>query len=51
MIDGIDQDIFFFADEIAVVAAAAQCFVFRAVKITYFPVTLTNPMNIDLKGF
>ncbi|MNP24972.1 hypothetical protein D3C76_1177630 [compost metagenome] len=46
MIDGVDQHVFFFPDEIAVIAAAAQRFVFRSVKITYFPVTLTNPMNI-----
>ena len=46
VIDGIDQDVFTFANEIAVVAAAAQRFVFRPVKITYFPVTLTHPMNV-----
>ena len=42
----IDQDIFFFTDEIAVVAAAAQRFVFSPVEITNFPVTLANPMNV-----
>ena len=42
----IDQDIFFFTDEIAVVAAAAQRFVFGSVEITNFPVTLANPMNV-----
>ncbi|SAE25512.1 Uncharacterised protein [Enterobacter cloacae] len=46
VIDGIDQDVFTFTNEIAVVAAAAQRFVFRPVKITYFPVTLTHPMNV-----
>ena len=46
MIDGINQDIFLFPDEIAVIAAAAQRFVFGAVKITHFPVTLANPMNV-----
>lgn len=48
MIDGIDQHILFFTNEIAVIAAAAQRFVFSAVKITYFPVALANPMNIIL---
>ena len=43
---GINQDIFFFTDEIAVVAAAAQRFVFSPVEITNFPVTLANPMNV-----
>ena len=42
----IDQDIFFFTDKIAVVAAAAQRFVFGSVEITNFPVTLANPMNV-----
>ena len=46
MIDGIDQHIFFFPDEIAVVAAAAQRFVFSPVEITHFPVALANPMNV-----
>ncbi|CQZ65332.1 Uncharacterised protein [Salmonella enterica subsp. enterica serovar Typhi] len=46
MIDGIDQHILFFTNEIAVIAAATQRFVFSAVKITYFPVALANPMNI-----
>ena len=46
MIDGIDQHIFFFPDKIAVVAAAAQRFVFRPVEVTHFPVALTNPMNV-----
>ena len=46
MIDGIDQHVFLFADEIAVVAAAAQRFIFGAVEITHFPVTLANPKNV-----
>ena len=46
MVDGVDQHVFFFADEVAVVTAAAQRFIFRAVKISYFPVTLTHPMNV-----
>ena len=46
VIDGIDQHVFSFADEIAVVAAAAQRFVFRPVEIAHFPVTLTHPMNV-----
>ena len=46
LIDGVDQHVFFFADEVAVVAAAAQRFIFCTVKITHFPVTLTNPMNV-----
>ncbi len=46
VIDGIDQDVFTFADEIAVVAAAAQRFIFRPVEIAHFPVTLTHPMNV-----
>ena len=46
MVDGVDQHVFFFADEVAVVAAAAQRFIFCTVKITHFPVTLTNPMNV-----
>ena len=46
VIDGIDQYVFSFADEIAVVAAAAQRFVFRPVEIAHFPVTLTHPMNV-----
>ncbi|SQC91671.1 Uncharacterised protein [Cedecea neteri] len=46
MVYGVDQDGFFFTDEIAVIAAAAQRFVFRAVKITHFPVTLPNPLNV-----
>ncbi|SAF38849.1 Uncharacterised protein [Enterobacter cloacae] len=46
VIDGIDQNVFTFTNQIAVVAAAAQRFVFRPVKITYFPVTLTHPMNV-----
>ena len=46
VIDGIDQHVFSFADEIAVVAAAAQRFVFRPVEIAHFPVTLTDPMNV-----
>ena len=46
MIDGINQYVFAFTDEIAVVAAAAQRFVFGTVEITNFPVTLPNPMNV-----
>ncbi len=46
VIDGIDQHVFSFADEIAVVAAAAQRFIFRPVEIAHFPVTLTHPMNV-----
>ncbi len=46
MIDGIDQHVFLFADEIAVIAAAAQRFIFGAVEITHFPVTLANPKNV-----
>ena len=46
VIDGIDQHVFPFTNQIAVVAAAAQRFVFRAVEITHFPVTLANPMNV-----
>ncbi len=42
----INQNIFFFTDEVAVVAAAAQRFVFSSVEITHFPVTLANPMNV-----
>ncbi len=46
VIDGIDQHIFTFTNEIAVVAAAAQRFIFRPVEIAHFPVTLTHPMNV-----
>ncbi|MND84923.1 hypothetical protein D3C80_768260 [compost metagenome] len=46
VIDSIDQDIFTFTNQIAVVAAAAEGFIFGTMKITYFPVTLTHPMNI-----
>ena len=42
VIDGIDQHIFTFTNEIAVVAAAAQRFIFGTVEITHFPVTLTT---------
>ena len=46
MIDSINQYVFAFTDEIAVVAAAAQRFVFGPVEVTHFPVTLPNPMNV-----
>ncbi|MNP73697.1 hypothetical protein D3C76_1704510 [compost metagenome] len=46
VIDGIDQDVFTFTNQIAVVATAAQSFVFGTMKITHFPVTLADPMNV-----
>ena len=48
MINRVDQDRFCFTNEVAVVARPFGGFVFGAVKITHFPVTLTNPMNIVL---
>ncbi len=33
MVDGVDQHVFFFADEVVVVAAAAQRFIFCTVKL------------------
>ena len=46
VVNGVDQDIFTFTDQIAVIAAATQRFIFGTVKITHFPVTLANPMNV-----
>ena len=46
MIDGIDQHVFLLANEIAVVAAAAQRFIFGTVEITHFPIALANPKNV-----
>lgn len=46
MIDGIDQYIFFFMNEIVVIVVVMQCFVFSVVKIMYFLVVLVNLMNI-----
>ncbi len=46
VIDGINQHVFALADQVAVIAAALQRFVFGAVKITNFPVALSNPVNV-----
>lgn len=46
MVDGVDQYVFFFADEVVIVVVVAQRFIFRVVKITYFLVTLINLMNV-----
>lgn len=46
MVDGVDQYVFFFVDEVVIVAAVVQCFIFCVVKIMYFLVMLINLMNV-----
>lgn len=46
MVDGVDQYVFFFVDEVAIVAVVVQCFIFCVVKIMYFLVMLINLMNV-----
>ncbi|MNC06277.1 hypothetical protein D3C75_537840 [compost metagenome] len=46
VVNGINQHGFFFTNQVAVIAAAFQCFIFGAMKITHFPVTLTYPLDV-----
>ena len=45
-VDGIDQNILLLTDQIAVVAGAFGGLVLGTVKVTNFPVTLANPVNV-----
>lgn len=46
MVDGVDQYVFFFVDEVVIVVVVVQCFIFCVVKIMYFLVMLINLMNV-----
>ncbi|MNE87573.1 hypothetical protein D3C80_1847870 [compost metagenome] len=46
VIHRIDQYRFFLTDQIAVIAAALQGLIFRTVKITHFPITLSDPLDV-----
>jgi len=46
VVNGVDQHRFFFPDQVAVIAAAFQCFVFGSVEIAHFPISLPDPVNI-----
>jgi hypothetical protein len=48
VIDGINQYGLFFPDQVAVVTATFVAFVFCAMKVPYFPIALTDPMDIVL---
>src|SRR5574344_2286837 len=52
VIHGIDQHIFLFADEIAVVAGALDRVIFSAVELPHLPIALPNPVDIvfDMNG-
>ena len=52
MIDGIDQYIFLFTDEIAVVAGPLGRVIFGPVEFSNLPVTLSDPVDVvfDMNG-
>ena len=48
VIDGVDQHVFPFADEVAVVAGALVGLVLGAVEVAYLPVPLADPVDVVL---
>ncbi|WP_377519181.1 hypothetical protein [Microbulbifer taiwanensis] len=48
VIDGIDQHVLPFADEIAVVVGALVGLVLGTVEVTYLPVPLADPVDVVL---